>query len=605
VSTGRIVRASVVLVLPMAYLSYVFRLFHQEPWTSGLGDWMDPYFINALLEHWFQSTVRLNDPSSLPMYYPARRTLGYSHGLVLYAPWYLLFRFLLHPFQSYTLTLLAVMETGIVCLYVLLRRYFRLTFIEAALLGALFLTSRNVINGATSVWSQRASVFLIPPILMVLLESSRMRDGRAKLALAGLAGASASLLFTQDFYTAQFALLFTVLFLAARMLVEARQPLMERVAGFWRAQRTYSRKTVLVATALAAAWTSYLMTSGGATLSIFGVVITSRDWRRPALVALAGLMALVWSARGFRPRTWLSTNPWRGAVTAGVAVGGLAFLWIYLPAFLEHRAFPEEQLVRSLVPRDPGRWRGPLDVIGDLGAYDTHRSFAMVFVAGMLALMPWLTIERQARMYTWWLVLVSLVVLLVPLRFDGFSLWRLVFERLPGFHVIRDPKRIIYLYELAVVLGIALIVSRVPMRSVYRIGLAATVLLCLAADRNREVFEYARPNQTYDRWVGAPIEIHPSCSSFFIRHASPEYSSRSSHKWTLYNVDALFIALTHSVSTVPSLNGYSAWAPDGWNLLNPEEEVYAERVKLWIERHGLTGVCELDIDARTMTVRIP
>jgi hypothetical protein len=35
-------------------LSYLFFLFHpldRQFWRSGLGDWIDPYFINSLLEH--------------------------------------------------------------------------------------------------------------------------------------------------------------------------------------------------------------------------------------------------------------------------------------------------------------------------------------------------------------------------------------------------------------------------------------------------------------------------------------------------------------------------------------------------------------------------
>jgi hypothetical protein len=76
--------------------------------------------------------------------------------------------------------------------------------------------------------------------------------------------------------------------------------------------------------------------------------------------------------------------------------------------------------------------------------------------------------------------------------------------------------------------------------------------------------------------VDAPVEIDPSCASFFIRPASADYSSRSSHKWTLYGIDAVVIAATHSI---PTLNGYSAWAPPDWDLLNPEEDVYAGRVR--------------------------
>jgi hypothetical protein len=593
---ARLVRAMAVVVLSLAYLSSVFRVFDSTFRTSGLGDWVDPYFINTLLEHWYRSLAQLTDPASPPMYFPVRNTLGYSHGLVLYAPFYVPFRALFHPFQAYSLTLMAVMATGIVCLYLLLRRYFRLTFIEALLLTAFFASSENVINGETGVWSQRASVFLIPPILLVLLVSSRMP--RAKRVIAWLAGFSAALLFAQDFYTAQFALFFSVLFLVAGALIDAGRSARERIAAFWQAQQGYGQRIALVSTALAGTWAFYVWAFGGGALSIGGVRIASHDWRRPAAIALVGSIAYL-ALRRSSLRTSLApiASPWLTALTLGAAMGSVVFLWIYAPAYREHPSFPDEHLVNALLPRNPAGWRSPLDFLADLDSYDTLRPHALVLVIGILVWVPWSGADRKARLYTLWLVSVSLVVLLIPLRFDGFSVWRAFFEPLPGFDVIRDPKRIISVYELAVVFAIALIVSRAPEKSVFRIGAVATLLVLLVADRHRVTFDYLRPNQAYDGWLGAPIDIDQSCSSFFIKRASAEYSSRSEHKWSLYSIDALSVSLRHSI---PTLNGYSAWSPDGWALHDPEETAYVERVNQWIERHGLVGVCELDIDARTM-----
>jgi hypothetical protein len=189
------------------------------------------------------------------------------------------------------------------------------------------------------------------------------------------------------------------------------------------------------------------------------------------------------------------------------------------------------------------------------------------------------------------------VVLLVPIRFNDFSLWRTAFEPLPGFRVIRDPRRIIYLYELAVVLTVALFMRALPGKSALRIGLCAILLVLLATDWNRAVFRVERSISVYNRWVRSPIDIDPSCRSFFIKGASREYMSRSDHMWSLYAIDAMFVALNHAL---PTLNGYSAWTPQGWDLANPQEPGYAAAVARWIEQHELQSVCELDIDQRTM-----
>ena len=78
--------------------------------------------------------------------------------------------------------------------------------------------------------------------------------------------------------------------------------------------------------------------------------------------------------------------------------------------------------------------------------------------------------------------------------------------------------------------------------------------------------------------------------------------SRSAHMWTLYAVDSMFISLNHSI---PTLNGHSAWSPDGWGLANPQEPGYPQAVGQWIARHNLRDVCELDIEARTMKPWVP
>jgi hypothetical protein len=59
-------RAAVVLALSLGYLSYVFQLSKDAFWKSGIGNWLDPYFINFLLEHWHHSLVSLSDPHRPP-----------------------------------------------------------------------------------------------------------------------------------------------------------------------------------------------------------------------------------------------------------------------------------------------------------------------------------------------------------------------------------------------------------------------------------------------------------------------------------------------------------------------------------------------------------
>jgi hypothetical protein len=612
-----LVRASIVLVLSVSYFAHVFRLPEDTVLKFGLGDWVDPYFINYLLEHWYHSVWGFTDPSSPPMYFPARGTLGYSHGLVLYAPFYLAVRPFLHPFQAYSLTLFLILVTGTLCLYLVFRRFIRLGFIESLLLSAFFISSRNVINGATGVWSQRASVFLIPPILLLVLISARMPEGRPRLILAWFSGLLSALLFTQDFYTAQLALLVSALLAAGALLLAGE---FWRVAlELWQAATSAIRDRDpaqssrrpspwwLIVACLSLVWAVVILVHPIARTTIGPWRFSANDPTRAFLVALltgswflfpvVGPVARRSSVGKKLRELWVRERACILAFLLGCFIGCLVFLWVYLGAYRAHDAFPADQLSSSLTARNPSNWRSPLDFVRDLGAYNTLRPFKLVFLVGILAWAPWFRVDRKSRLYGVWLMLVSFVVLLVAVRFNDFSIWKTLFGRFPSFSVIRDPTRIITVYELAVVLLTALFVTQLPRKSLFRISIALLLLFLLVTEWNPEVFDFERPIGVYNHWVETPIDIDSSCESFFIKGASERYMSRSVNMWTLYGIDSMFVSLKYSI---PTLNGYSAWWPDGWGLANPQLSGYSEAVAQWIARHNLHGVCELDIEERMM-----
>jgi hypothetical protein len=591
---GRIARGSSVLVLSIAYVSYVCRLFDPAFWNSGMGDWMDPYFINALLEHLYQSAARLSDPASPPMFFPAPRTLGYSHGLVLFVFYYLPVRLFVHPFVAHNLTLFIAIVVGIVSLYLLLRRL-GLSFVEALLLTAFFATSANVANPTMSIWSQRASVFLIPPILVLLHLSWQRRAERTGLVLGGVAGLLLTLLYAQDVYTAHLALLLAAFGAAAIAGVEGYAG--RTIRAFWQSQSRRSLIAFLIAAGVGG-WVTYIWRSGGIELYVWGVKLASHNWRRPIWIAVAAFVAFLWLNRTAISRMRAPhLSPWQRAVGLGTIAGAIIVVWIYVKAYLQQPAFPEDQLLNSLKPRDPSGWRGPLDLVRDLTNFDTMRPFVLVFALGLLACVPWLVTERKTRLYWLWFCAVSVFVLLVPVRFPDFSVWRTFIAPWPGFGTIRDPLRIIYLYELGVVVCVALLLARLPSKAAHRLTAIAFLVALLATTGHGEPFVYARPIATFEQWVRAPIQIDPGCRSFFIKGASDAYMARSDHMWTLYSIDSTFIALDRAM---PTLNGYSALVPNGWFLFNPQEPDYDENVRRWIGRKRLAGVCELDIEARVM-----
>jgi hypothetical protein len=448
-------------------------------------------------------------------------------------------------------------------------------------------------------------VFLVPPILLLLLISWAERSRRRGVVLAGIAGCLATLLYPHDFYSAHFAFLFAASFLAPAAVIEWHALEVAWRGPKWATLRVGER-AALLATAVALFWTAYVWMSGGVRIVALGVKIASQDWRRPALLLIASVAAFV-SLRGVRRiKTDLEhafeidlnvPSSWIWGLTSGAVVGVIVFLWIYLPSYLEHPQFPEQDLLNQIRVRVSSRWTGPIAALRDLGVYDTFRSFKLVFILGALTWVPWFNVDRKTRRCALWAMIITAIVFLIPLRIDGFSIWLAFFRRMPGFGVIRDPTRIIFLYELAFILAAGLLLMRVRNRLDYRIFICALFLIFLVSDHRADVLGYERPLSVFHRWVESPLDIDPGCRSFFMKPASAEYMSRSDNLWALYNVDAVFIALNHGL---PTLNGYSAWGPEGWNLMHPHEPEYENRVRAWIAAHHLTGVCGLDIDARTM-----
>src|SRR5262249_21749058 len=141
-------------------------------------------------------------------------------------------------------------------------------------------------------------------------------------------------------------------------------------------------------------------------------------------------------------------------------LGAAVFLWIYLPAYLEHPRFPEQHLLNQIRERVSTRWTGPIAALRALGVYDTFRSFKLVFILGILACLPWFKVDRKTRGYALWAMAITALVFIMPLKIDGFSIWLAFFRKVPGFGVIRDPTRIIFLYELAFILAAGLFLTR-------------------------------------------------------------------------------------------------------------------------------------------------
>jgi hypothetical protein len=67
--------------------------------------------------------------------------------------------------------------------------------------------------------------------------------------------------------------------------------------------------------------------------------------------------------------------------------------------------------------------------------------------------------------------------------------------------------------------------------------------------------------------------------------------------WAPLQLHAMLISQRYDL---PTVNGYSGWTPEGWDLHLPTTPGYRERVLAWANRHQvLSGLCAYHVDTRT------
>jgi len=59
-----------------------------------------------------------------------------------------------------------------------------------------------------------------------------------------------------------------------------------------------------------------------------------------------------------------------------------------------------------------------------------------------------------------------------------------------------------------------------------------------------------------------------------------------------HNVDAMLLA---ELWRMPTINGFSTFNPPDWNFASPRAPDYDARVLAYARRHGLRGLCRLDV----------
>ena len=511
-------------------------------WDRLPGDRGDGRFIPFCLEHEYQSLRGNGYFVSPPFFYPARGTLGYSDVLLGFLPFYSSFRLAgLGPFAS---------MQGVLWAADLLAFFFALGFLRRGLgfgtlssaIGAAFYAFNNPRFQMTNHY-QIQSGFLLP--LAAWLIASSLRNPKPQENGLDLRWAGAMLLIDvqllTSYYLGWFALAWGFLFLFGMALDPAAR---ERLREYVHEQRR----------SLSAAVAAFIL----GLIPFFLIYLPAFATQTPR-----------------KYDDYLSLMPTWGS-------------WFWMGA-----SHPIEKNWAPLLGMDSGLCLEP----------ELRMSWGwMVWL--VLGLTLWVFLRdipkgdsggnKNARRWVapW---AATLVLGLMVLRWGDFSLWRWVFQYVPGASSIRGVGRIAVFMTLPVCVALAWVCQRsgawaeglnVSKRRWFVVGAVVFGCLTVAEQLSPPPGPGYSASRESARITQLAAGIPRNCEAFYI--GLPPQAPGSSAEWSL---DAAWAA---QESGVPTLHGYSGTEPPGWNLGGLKRPDFQTRVQDWVQRNHLKGpICEI------------
>jgi hypothetical protein len=533
-STVQAVAFAGVAVLSLAVF---FRVALVSRFGQLWGNNLDGGIEAAILEHWYNVLRGVDAWNRTTYFYPYSDTLGYNDGYFLYGMMHAAFRWAgADVFMASALVDMSVKAVGFAAMFVLLRRAMACRAVFALFGAALFTIAHG--SFVHSIHQQLLSVAFAPLLAWLAWEAWRaltLERPRAFVLWGGGAGVLWGAWLLTAFYMAWFALLF----------------------GF-----------VLAVVALPIA--------GWAQVRAALMLCWRRRWQCAAVVAVTGL-AIV------------------------------PFLIVYLPKLAETGGQSWEKTlyftpywndVVNLGPNDMlwGRFYKLLCRSCTRDSFELTTGITPILLWLFAAASMWLCFRRAAKDVRGRPVLLAtalavLVIALLLFRWKAFAPWWIVWKFMPGASGVRVISRLL-LFLIAPLIVVVVpylqnLSTRVPAHLVMLLGLL--VLL--------EQAEPGSPMYTREAEL-AHLAVPPppaECKAFYV--SATEGSEINAEVFHIYphNVEAMVVS---EQVGLPTINGWSTFAPPDWNFSDPLRPDYEARVQAYAAAHAITGLCRLDLMAR-------
>jgi hypothetical protein len=239
-------------------------------------------------------------------------------------------------------------------------------------------------------------------------------------------------------------------------------------------------------------------------------------------------------------------------------------------------------------------------------------------IGGAALCLWWLRFRRAARppvaRAAVVLAITAVIAAFIPLHTQYFTLWAVIYH-LPGARAMRAIDRAEIVTNLVALLAAAAAVTEIAahgrtpahpipgprwiasyLNTLPRLGLLAGALLVLLAVEQINSTNTSQLNRRTQSSLLSSVRPAPAaCRSFHVVDSTdpalPFYESQ---------IDAMLISQKLSL---PTINGYTAYNPPGWNLEEVGANDYFASVAGWVQMHPLvSGLCQLDLAQMTWSV---
>jgi hypothetical protein len=534
-----------IAVIWLVAAAVFFRNFLLSGFDKIIGDIGDARFDIFLRENFLQFLRGEAEFLSPPMFFPVKGTLGYSDAYLLDGLIYVPLRVVgLDPFLSFELLCIGLSLIGFVSTNILLMRFAGVRQPLAALAATIFVFSNALYISIGH--PQLYEVNIVPLVAIFFLEAAQLRSRHPVWSTTAtfLGGLILALLFSTGYYVAWYF-------------------------------------TFLSGTALLCA----AVVRFGLPFSNLRARIYFAHVRRNLSVVIAG--------------------------AAGFAIGAIPFWKIYAPIIAQFpgRSYSQYEgpVLADLINLGTNNavWGGLLErlqiVPKDLLQHGEHVVAVTPVLMLAFVLCAWAVWrnrvlaepeDRSLRSAVLGCIFAVAVMTLSMVKLGEFSLFWLVWHLVPGASALRSGTRAQIMTNGFVVVVVAIVLARLLQRPALRrlrLAVWAVVLLCVAEQVNVvSNHNLSRAEEVAAlRGVAAPAA---ACKSFYV---APHDLERGP---AIQQIDAILIAQR---AAVPTLNGYSGWAPPKWTMYDTSTPSYYSNAWQWAATNGVTdGLCKYDVVQR-------